>query len=101
MLQNVKVTAFTISDILKENQQRGKITPLHPLCHNQTGVNSSPPFPPAHKDLEFGLQVCTWDDYLEFLIAELLITQWDLPTWWITIWMVDDGMIFSICLVEI
>ena len=50
MLQNVRVTAFTISDLLKENQQRGKIFPPSPSCHNQTGVNSSPPLPPAHKD---------------------------------------------------
>ena len=30
MLQNVIVTAFTISELLKENQQEGKTTHPHP-----------------------------------------------------------------------
>ena len=30
MLQNAKVTAFTVSELLKENQQGGKITPPLP-----------------------------------------------------------------------
>ena len=29
MLQNARVTAFTVSELLRENQQEGKITP-HP-----------------------------------------------------------------------
>ena len=28
MLQNARVTAFTVSEVLRENQQEGKITPL-------------------------------------------------------------------------
>ena len=31
MLQNAKVTAFTVSELLKENQQGGKITPPPPF----------------------------------------------------------------------
>ena len=27
MLQNARVTAFTVSELLRENEQRGKITP--------------------------------------------------------------------------
>ena len=30
MLQNAKVTAFTVSELLRENQQQDKITPHHP-----------------------------------------------------------------------
>ena len=30
MLQNVRVTAFTVSELLRENQQRVKITPTQP-----------------------------------------------------------------------
>ena len=30
MLQNAKVTAFTVSELIRENQQGDKITPLSP-----------------------------------------------------------------------
>ena len=30
MLQNARVTAFTVSELLRENQKGGKITPTHP-----------------------------------------------------------------------
>ena len=36
MLQNARVTAFNFSELLRENQQGGKITP-----HNQIRVNES------------------------------------------------------------
>ena len=35
ILQNGRVTAFTVSELLRENQQGGKITPLPPT---QIGV---------------------------------------------------------------
>ena len=44
MLENIKVTAFTLSELLMENQQEGKIT--HPPtqirvkgCFNKHGCN--------------------------------------------------------------
>ena len=30
MLQNARVTAFTVSELIRENQQEGEITPLLP-----------------------------------------------------------------------
>ena len=40
MLQNARVTAFTVSELLRENQQGGKITsppsPAHTLTHIHT-----------------------------------------------------------------
>ena len=40
MLQNARVTAFTVSELLREKQQRGKITPPQPrlglsCCHQE------------------------------------------------------------------
>ena len=29
MIQNARVTIFTVSELLRENQQRGKIPPQH------------------------------------------------------------------------
>ena len=34
------------------------------------------------------------------LVIIRLLTRWDSPTWGITIWVIDDGMLISICLVE-
>ena len=36
MLQNARVTAFTISDLLRENQQEGKIISTHTHKHTHT-----------------------------------------------------------------
>ena len=36
MLQNTRVSAFTVSEFLRENQQGGKITPSPSLAHTHT-----------------------------------------------------------------
>ena len=36
MLQNARVTAFTVSDLLRENQQEGKIICTHTHAHTHT-----------------------------------------------------------------
>ena len=38
MLQNTRVTAFTISDLLRENQQVGKIPAPPPHTHTKLGL---------------------------------------------------------------
>ena len=53
---------------------------FHPLMNIQT----------------FILKLCTWDDYLIFLIALLVFTRWDLPPYRITIWLIDDVMLISL-----
>ena len=41
MLQNARVTAFTVSELLRENQQRGKISPTQSrLTLHYNGSNS-------------------------------------------------------------
>ena len=49
MLQNARVTAFTVSDLLRENQQEGKIicthTHAHTHTHTQIRVKLSITFP--------------------------------------------------------
>ena len=39
MLQNARVTAFTISDLLRENQQEGKIISTH--THKDTHTHNT------------------------------------------------------------
>ena len=39
MLQNARVTAFIVSDLLRENQQGGEITPP-PHTHTQTHTHT-------------------------------------------------------------
>ena len=38
MLQNARVTAFTVSDLLRENQQEGKIICTHTHAHTHTQI---------------------------------------------------------------
>ena len=47
---------------------------------------------PAHDYSDLYLQLCLWDGNHVFLITTLVYqtaTQWDLPPYWITIWLID------------
>ena len=48
------------------------------------------PLPPAHEHPDIYLQLCMWDDY--HCISQAA-TRWNLPSYRITIWLVDDMML--------
>ena len=57
--------------------------------------------PSAHKHLDIYLQLCMWDDYHIFNRTTCIYqttTQWDLPPYRITIWLIDDVMLAFFCL---
>ena len=60
---------------------------------------SSLALPPAHGHSDIYLQLCTWDDYHYFFIRIAFnyqnATRWDLPPYWITIWL-TDGVFFRL-----
>ena len=41
MLQNARVTAFTLRELLRENQEGGKITPPSPSCYTQIRIKKN------------------------------------------------------------
>ena len=66
-------------------------------------------FPPAHKHSEVYLQLCKWDDYRVFLITPLRFTfifnyrtatRWDLPSQKIITWLIGDGILSFVCLLD-
>ena len=50
MLQNARVTAFTISDLLRENQQEGKIISTHTHTHTHTHTTQKHTHTHTHTD---------------------------------------------------
>ena len=66
---------------------------------------SSLPIPPVHEHSDIYLQLCMWDDYYVFSIASLVTTRLILseiylPSYWTTIWLIDDGILISFCLLD-
>ena len=65
---------------------------------------STLPLPPAHEHLDTYFQLCMWDDYHVFFYRTASIyqtaTRWDLPPYWITIWLIDDAMSIFVCLLN-
>ena len=66
---------------------------------------SSLPIPPVHEHSDIYLQLCMWDDYHVFSIASLVTTRLILseiylPSYWTTIWLIDDGILISFCLLD-
>ena len=65
---------------------------------------STLPLPPAHEHLDIYLQFCIWDDYHIILIATLVFTRLlvdeILPSYRITIWLIDDVKFVLACLLD-
>ena len=64
---------------------------------------STLPLPPTHKHSNIYLQLCMWDDYHFFNCTTCIYqtaTQWDLPPYWITFWLVDDAVLIVVCLLD-
>ena len=72
--------SFTDTDDLQDS--RGK---------EETFFYFSLPVPPAYEYSDIYLQRFIWDDFYVFLIATRVYqtaTWWDLPPYWITIWLI-------------
>ena len=69
-----------------------------------TILYSTLPLPPTHEHWDIYLQLCMWDDYHIFLITMLLFTRLlldeILPSYWITIWLIDDVKFVLVCLFD-
>ena len=66
---------------------------------------STVPLPPAHKHSDIYLQICMWDDYHIYILNCTACTnqtaaQWDLPPYWITIWLIDAVKLVFVCLLD-
>ena len=91
------LSGFSFTDTDNSQDSRGR---------EGTIFYSTLPLPLAHEHSDIYLQLCTWNDYHIFLIATLvftiLLTQWDLPPYQITIWLIDDViLIFVYSVVEL
>ena len=68
-----------------------------------TNFYSTLPLLPAHKYSDIYLQLCIWDDYLSRIFNRnacvyQAATWWDLPPYWIAIWLIDGAMF--VCLLH-
>ena len=69
----------------------------------QSRFYSSLLLPPAHEHADNQLPLCMWYDYYVFLLTSLVFTRLllrVLPPYWITIWLIDDGILISVCLID-
>ena len=57
MLQNARVTAFTISDLLRENQQEGKIISTHTHTHTHTHTTQKHTHTHTHRQIRVKLSI--------------------------------------------
>ena len=52
---------------------------------------------PTHEHADIYLELCTWNDIFN-CNAYQTATRWDLPPYWISIWLIDDLVLIFVCL---
>ena len=87
------LSGFSFTDADNSPGSRGR--------EGRTIFHSTLPLPPAHEPWDIYLQLCMWDDYHVFLIATFVYqtaTWWDLPPYWVTLWLIDWWC--NVCLID-
>ena len=88
------LSEFSFKDTNNSQDSKGR---------DRTNFYSTLPLPPAHEHSDiFATLHVRWLSHIfnHNTFIYHTATQWDLPPYWITIWLFDDVMLISVCLLD-